>query len=145
MFADDIPPFLDVDVSNLQLNQGIKAKELHLPATVELLIDAESMIVNIVSVHVEETQLLVLPLQPLPVQNQKLLRRERPMKLLRKVLLPPRSPALQVLSQPRQQGENRRCSCEARSQEITTTRGRGDTWSGKRGICILASRVSSRL
>jgi len=51
----DIPPFLDVDVSSLQLNQGIKAKELHLPANVELLIDAESMIVNIVSVHVEET------------------------------------------------------------------------------------------
>ncbi len=45
----EIPAAIDVDVSNLQINQGVKAKELNLPAGVESLIDAESVILNIVA------------------------------------------------------------------------------------------------
>jgi large subunit ribosomal protein L25 len=46
--ATEIPSSVDADVSALQVNQGIKAKDLPLPNGVELLIDPEAVIVNIV-------------------------------------------------------------------------------------------------
>ncbi len=52
----EIPAFIDADISNLQLNQAIRAKDLALPKGVEILMDAESVILHIVTVHiVEET------------------------------------------------------------------------------------------
>jgi len=45
----EIPAAIDVDVSNLQINQAIKAKELKIPQGVELLIDVEAVIINVVS------------------------------------------------------------------------------------------------
>jgi large subunit ribosomal protein L25 len=45
----DIPPSMDVDVSMLQVGQSLKAKDLHLPEGVDLLIDPEGVIINIVS------------------------------------------------------------------------------------------------
>lgn len=50
----EIPAFVDVDISNLQLNQGLRAKELVLPKGVEILMDAESVIVHVLTVHVVE-------------------------------------------------------------------------------------------
>ena len=50
----EIPAFVDADISNLQINQGLRAKDLQLPAGVELLIDAESVIVHILTVKVVE-------------------------------------------------------------------------------------------
>ena len=52
----EIPASIDVDVSGLQLNQGLRAKELKLPEGVEVLMDAESVIIHVLTVHiVEET------------------------------------------------------------------------------------------
>jgi large subunit ribosomal protein L25 len=52
----EIPASIDLDISNLQLNQSIRAKDLKLPAGVEILMDAESVITHVVTVHiVEET------------------------------------------------------------------------------------------
>jgi|SRR5882724_6271558 len=52
----EIPASVDADISNLQLNQGIRAKELKLPQGVEILMDAESVIIHVITVHiVEET------------------------------------------------------------------------------------------
>ena len=45
----NIPAAIDVDVSALQVNQSLKAKDLHLPEGVELLQDLEGVIINIVS------------------------------------------------------------------------------------------------
>jgi len=45
----EIPAALNVDVSNLQINQSIKGKDLVAPQGVELLLDAELVIVNIVA------------------------------------------------------------------------------------------------
>jgi len=50
----EIPASIDVDISNLQINQGIRAKELPLPKNVEILMDAESVIVHVLTVHVVE-------------------------------------------------------------------------------------------
>jgi large subunit ribosomal protein L25 len=50
----EIPSAVDVDISNLQLNQGIKLKDLSLPKGVEVLTDSESVIVHVVAVHVVE-------------------------------------------------------------------------------------------
>ena len=50
----EIPAFVEVDISNLQLNQGIRAKELVLPTGVEILMDAEGVIVHVLTVHVVE-------------------------------------------------------------------------------------------
>jgi large subunit ribosomal protein L25 len=50
----EIPAFVEVDISNLQLNQGLRAKELALPKGVEILMDAESVIVHVLTVHVVE-------------------------------------------------------------------------------------------
>ena len=50
----DIPPSLDVDVSTLQIGQSIRVKELAAPAAVEVLLDPESMIVNVVAPTVLE-------------------------------------------------------------------------------------------
>jgi len=49
-----IPASIDVDISGLQMNQGIRAKELQLPKDVEILMDAESVIVHVLTVHVVE-------------------------------------------------------------------------------------------
>ena len=52
----EIPASIEADISNLQLNQSIRAKELSLPKGVEILMDAESVIVHVIAVHiVEET------------------------------------------------------------------------------------------
>ncbi len=45
----EIPAALDLDVSALQIGQAVKAKDLKVPAGVELLLDAEAMIINIVA------------------------------------------------------------------------------------------------
>ena len=45
----EIPSAIDVDVSALQINQAIKAKELKIPQGIELLIDLEAVIINVVS------------------------------------------------------------------------------------------------
>ncbi|MBI4395641.1 MAG: 50S ribosomal protein L25 [Elusimicrobia bacterium] len=50
----DIPHALDVDVSSLQINQGIKVKDLTLPKGIEMVTDAEHLVINIVSPKVEE-------------------------------------------------------------------------------------------
>ena len=50
----EIPTSIDVDISTLQLNQGIRAKELNLPANVDILMDAESVIVHVLTVKVVE-------------------------------------------------------------------------------------------
>jgi large subunit ribosomal protein L25 len=45
----EIPTGINIDVSTLQINQAIKAKELKIPEGVELLIDVEAVIINVVS------------------------------------------------------------------------------------------------
>ncbi len=50
----EIPAGLDLDISNLQIGQSIRAKDLALPANVEILLDAESVIVHVVAVKVVE-------------------------------------------------------------------------------------------
>jgi len=50
----EIPGAIDVDISGLQMNQSIRAKDLALPQGVEILMDAESVIVHVVAVHVVE-------------------------------------------------------------------------------------------
>jgi large subunit ribosomal protein L25 len=50
----EIPASIDADISNLQLNQGIRAKDLLLPKGVEILLDAESVIVHVLAVKVVE-------------------------------------------------------------------------------------------
>ncbi len=50
----DIPAALDLDISNLQIGQSLRAKDLVLPQGVEILMDAESVIIHVVTVHVEE-------------------------------------------------------------------------------------------
>ena len=50
----DIPDSISVDVSQLQLNQGIKVKDLVLPAGLEALNDRESLVINIVAPAAEE-------------------------------------------------------------------------------------------
>src|ERR1035437_3539358 len=50
----EIPASIEVDISGLQLNQGIRAKELSLPKGVEILMDAESVVVHVLMVHVVE-------------------------------------------------------------------------------------------
>jgi len=50
----EIPASIDADISNLQINQGIRAKELKLPANVEILMDAENVIVHVLTVKVVE-------------------------------------------------------------------------------------------
>lgn len=51
-----IPASIDVDVSALQINQGLKAKDIQLPEGVELLTDPEHIVVNVVAPMVfEET------------------------------------------------------------------------------------------
>ncbi len=50
----EIPTSIDVDISGLQLNQGIRAKELKLPEGVEVLMDAEGVVVHVLMVHVVE-------------------------------------------------------------------------------------------
>ena len=52
----DIPASFDADVSTLQINTALKAKDLKVPAGVELVIDLEAIIVNIVAPTIlEET------------------------------------------------------------------------------------------
>lgn len=52
----EIPAAFDADVSQLQINTGIKAKDLAVPAGVELLVDPESIVINIVAPTIlEET------------------------------------------------------------------------------------------
>ncbi|MBK8574707.1 MAG: 50S ribosomal protein L25 [Elusimicrobia bacterium] len=50
----DIPDNIPVDVSHLQLNQGIKVKDLVAPAGVDILNDREGLVVNIVAPAAEE-------------------------------------------------------------------------------------------
>ena len=45
----DIPTHIDVDVSALAINNGIKVKDIKLPAGVEVLADGERLVVNIVA------------------------------------------------------------------------------------------------
>jgi large subunit ribosomal protein L25 len=52
----EIPASLDVDISGLQLNQGLRAKDLVLPAGVEILMDAESVIVHVLMIKVVEEE-----------------------------------------------------------------------------------------
>lgn len=52
----EIPAGIDIDISNLQIGQSIRTKDLVLPKGVEVLMDAESVIIHVVTVHiVEET------------------------------------------------------------------------------------------
>ncbi|MFA5975784.1 MAG: 50S ribosomal protein L25 [Elusimicrobiota bacterium] len=52
----EIPASLDVDVSTLQIGQGIKAKDLPVPAGVELIVDLEAVVINVVAPTIlEET------------------------------------------------------------------------------------------
>lgn len=48
-FPTEIPAALDVDVSSLQIGEAVKAKDLKIPTGVELLLDPESMVINVVS------------------------------------------------------------------------------------------------
>lgn len=57
----EIPASIDVDISSLQINQGIRAKELPLPKGVEPLIGAESVIVHVVAVTVVEEAPIAAP------------------------------------------------------------------------------------
>ncbi len=50
----DIPDSISVDVSQLQLNQGIKVKDLVLPTGVEAMNDREGLVMNIVAPAAEE-------------------------------------------------------------------------------------------
>jgi large subunit ribosomal protein L25 len=50
----EIPAFIEADISNLQINQAIRAKELALPKGVEILMDAENVIVHVLTVKVVE-------------------------------------------------------------------------------------------
>jgi large subunit ribosomal protein L25 len=50
----DIPDGINIDVSALQINQGVKVKDLVLPKGVESLIDGGSLVVNIVAPAEEE-------------------------------------------------------------------------------------------
>lgn len=45
----NIPSAINVDVSGLQLNQGIKVKDISLPQGVELLTDSQHLVVNVVA------------------------------------------------------------------------------------------------
>ena len=45
----EIPASLDADVSTLQIGSALRAKDLPLPQGVELILDAESMIINVVA------------------------------------------------------------------------------------------------
>ena len=47
--VSDIPTHIDVDVSALAINNGIKVKDLQLPSGVEPLADGERLVVNIVA------------------------------------------------------------------------------------------------
>lgn len=52
----EIPASIDADVSALQIGNGIKAKDLPVPAGIELLIDKEAIVVNVVAPTIlEET------------------------------------------------------------------------------------------
>ncbi len=52
----EIPASIEVDVSTLQIGQSIKARDLQVPAGVDLLIELENVIINIVSPTIlEET------------------------------------------------------------------------------------------
>jgi len=53
-FPAEIPAFIEADISSLQLNQGIRAKDLSLPKGVEILMDAESVIVHVLTIKVVE-------------------------------------------------------------------------------------------
>lgn len=57
----EIPASLDVDVSSLQVGQGLKAKDLPVPQGVELLVDAESVIVNVVAPTILEEPTAAVP------------------------------------------------------------------------------------
>ncbi|MBL8023967.1 MAG: 50S ribosomal protein L25 [Elusimicrobia bacterium] len=50
----DIPDGISVDVSQLQLNQGIKVKDVVLPAGVECITEGEGLVLNIVAPVEEE-------------------------------------------------------------------------------------------
>jgi large subunit ribosomal protein L25 len=50
----EIPASIEVDISNLQLNQSIRVKDLVLPKGVEILMEPEGVIIHIVTVHVVE-------------------------------------------------------------------------------------------
>ncbi len=50
----EIPAFVDVDVSGLQLHQAIRGKDLILPKGAELLNDPEGVIIHVLTVHVVE-------------------------------------------------------------------------------------------
>jgi large subunit ribosomal protein L25 len=50
----EIPAAIEADISNLQINQGIKVKDLVLPKGVEVLLDAESVVIHVLAVHVVE-------------------------------------------------------------------------------------------
>ena len=50
----DIPDGIDLDVSALQINQGLKVKDLVLPSGVESLMEGDSLVVNIVAPAAEE-------------------------------------------------------------------------------------------
>ncbi len=50
----EIPTSIDVDISGLGINQGIRAKELKLPQGVEILMDAESVVIHVLTVKVVE-------------------------------------------------------------------------------------------
>jgi large subunit ribosomal protein L25 len=50
----DIPDGITVDVSALQLNQGLKVKDIPLPSGVETVTDSNSLVVNIVAPAEEE-------------------------------------------------------------------------------------------
>jgi len=45
----DIPAALDVDVSSLQLNQGLRVKDIQLPKGVEAVTDGQQLLLNIVA------------------------------------------------------------------------------------------------
>jgi large subunit ribosomal protein L25 len=51
-----IPQSLDVDVTKLELNQGLKVKDLAVPAGVKMITDPEHLVVNVVApMAIEET------------------------------------------------------------------------------------------
>ncbi|HEY3884242.1 MAG TPA: 50S ribosomal protein L25 [Vicinamibacterales bacterium] len=51
----DIPEHIDVDISELMLHQGVRARDLPQTAKWQTISDAEMMIVHVVTVKVEET------------------------------------------------------------------------------------------
>src|SRR5690242_15249824 len=50
----EIPASIDADIASLQINQGLRVKDLQLPKGVEVLMDAESVVVHVLTVHVVE-------------------------------------------------------------------------------------------